>query len=152
MGCYTAMLPGSDSKVDVMWYAKSMSSVGKPQPELVHMLQAIDRTDLLESRSIRKLSWADFCAAYGVATVDVVQVDCEGKDCAILRGLLEHCVQHPKSYPRVVQFELNHLTPQCEAEALLHALHTCGYVVRSQTRENVVVERGWSFAKDFRGV
>ena len=142
MGRHYADL-GDGYEVDVVWYAKSLSSLGQVRPDLKWMLW---NADLLECRPCTVFNWADLCANYGVRSVEVVQLDCEGKDCAILRGILQYCSQHPEAYPRIVQFELNHLTPQCEAAAMLEALCGCGYAVRSQSDNNVVVERGWSRA------
>ena len=78
------------------------------------MPRQVGRLDLLERRRVRVLSWADLCEQHGVASVDVVQLDCEGKDCAIIRGLLAHCSREPGAYPGVLQFEANHLTEEAE--------------------------------------
>ena len=128
-------------QVDVMWYAKSMSSIGHPQPQLVKMLKEVDRLDLLEERQVCTCSWTDLCVTHGVASVDVVQIDCEGKDCAILRGLLAYCADRPQAFPRVIKFEFNHLSSHAEADEVLDKLRRHGYVVRSQTGNDVVVER-----------
>ena len=143
MGVYHATLPGAADygKVDVMWYAKSMSSIDRPSPDLVPMLRSVGRLDLLGRRKISVLNWAKLCEQYGVASVDVVQLDCEGKDCSILRGLLAHCKTHPSAYPRVVQFETNHLTEVSEVEKTLESLKSVGYTVRSWNDNNAVVER-----------
>ena len=134
--------------VDVMWYAKSLSSIGEPQPDLVYMLEAVGRSDLLECRRVCTLNWADLCAAHGVRTVDVVQIDCEGKDCAILRGLLAHCAKDPMAYPRIIKFELNHLTARAEADATMAALADSGYVVTLRSFNNVIVERSGSVSAE----
>lgn len=128
--------------VDVMWYAKSMGSVGKPHPELNHMLESIGQLELLEHRPTKVLSWGDLCTLYGVSTVDVVQLDCEGMDCNILRGLLTHCKMDPKAFPRLIIFEANSLTDPEEVEERLVELCANGYRVRCRTGENITVERG----------
>lgn len=128
-------------EVDVMWYAKSMSSIGQRQPQLVKMLEEVNRPDLLEEREVCTWSWTDLCETYGVASVDVVQIDCEGKDCAILRGLLAYCADRPQAFPRVIKFECNHLSSHAEADEVLDKLRRHGYVVRSKTGNDVVVER-----------
>lgn len=153
MGEYKAILPQAVEaamaegeskeawKVDVMWYAKSMASLGRPQPELVTLLEAVDRLDLLVERKVPVLSWGELCKQYHVGTVDVVQLDCEGKDCAILRGLLAHCKTAPDAYPRIIEFEANSLTPQTEVAETLEALLRSGYSVRTHNDKNIVVER-----------
>ena len=125
----------------VMWYAKSLSCVGRPHPQLSRMLREVGRDDLLEQRSIRVLSWADLCTLHGVASVDIVQLDCEGMDCAVLRGLLAHCDRNPASLPRVIQFEANYLTDLAEIDAILAALAARGYQVRMRGPSNIIVER-----------
>ena len=143
MGKYSSCLfPGAPStEVDVMWYAKSMSSVGRPHPELELMLRDVGRLDLLEQRRIRVLSWGELCAQHGVGTVDVVQLDCEGMDRAILKGLIAHCENNPDAFPRLIQFEANHLTDLAEVTATIAALCAQGYCVRSRSAENIFVER-----------
>jgi len=128
--------------IDVMWYAKSMSSVGKPHPELETMLRNIDRMDLLEERLVQVYSWGDLCALYGVSSVDCVQLDCEGMDCAVIRGLLAHCRAHPRAHPREIWFEANDLTESAEVEETLQALAAHGYSVTSRDWQNITVERG----------
>eukprot|EP00928_Gymnodinium_smaydae_P017846 TRINITY_DN16810_c0_g1_i1.p1 TRINITY_DN16810_c0_g1~~TRINITY_DN16810_c0_g1_i1.p1 ORF type:complete len:452 (+),score=88.97 TRINITY_DN16810_c0_g1_i1:60-1415(+) len=127
--------------VDVMWYAKSLSCVGRPHPELVAMLRHVGRLDLMEQRTVSALSWQDLCRLYGVASVDVVQLDCEGLDCAILRGLLAHCRDFPECLPRVLQFESNHLSATEEIEAILAEFKARGYTIRSRNDFNIIVER-----------
>lgn len=129
-------------EVDVMWYAKSMSSVGKPHPELEHLLRSIGRLDLLEQRVIKVLSWGGLCALHGVETLDLVQLDCEGMDCSVLRGLLRHCKEHPAAFPRRISFEANWLTEPQEVEETLAALLASGYRLESRSWENITVERG----------
>ena len=128
--------------LDVMWYAKSLSCVGRPHPQLSWMLREVGRDDLLEQRSIRVLSWADLCTLHGVASVDIVQLDCEGMDCAVLRGLLTHCENNPASLPRLIQFEAKaELTDPAEIDATLAALVARGYNIWMRGPSNVIVER-----------
>lgn len=138
MGEYYASL---HKEVDVMWYAKSMSSIGKPHPQLEHMLSSIDRLDFLEQRRVQVFSWGDLCRRYGVTSVDVVQLDCEGMDCSVIRGLITHCKNYPDAFPRVIVFEANCLTDPGEVQETVEALLASGYRVRSQTWENITVER-----------
>ena len=140
MGKFHATM-NSKHKTDVMWYAKSMASVGKPHPELQMMLAEIGLEDFMEEKLIKVLSWSDLCFKYGVGSVDVVQLDCEGMDCNILRGLITHCQWHPQAFPRVIKFEANSLTAEKEVEATLKALVANGYEVRTRSWENIVVER-----------
>mmetsp|Transcript_99471 Transcript_99471/g.181436 ORF Transcript_99471/g.181436 Transcript_99471/m.181436 type:complete len:652 (-) Transcript_99471:59-2014(-) len=146
MGRYHARLPGCkrEKEVDVMWYAKSLSSLGSPQPELRAMLEEIGRLDFLEERRVHVLNWSELCRLYGVRSVDVVQIDCEGKDCAILRGLLAHCDGNRAAYPRLIMFEGNHLTKRSETSETIHAIKERGYRTLSRNKNNVVMERTWT--------
>lgn len=77
MGKYRASLGGDagdqEGTVDVMWWAKSLSSLGRPHPDLVAMLRQVGREDLLEERHVHVLSWGDLCRQHGVGTADVAQ-------------------------------------------------------------------------------
>ena len=130
------------NEVDVMWYAKSLSCVGRPHPDLLWMLQQVGQEDLLEQQRVRVLSWGDLCFQHDVGSVDIVQVDCEGMDCAILRGMLKHCDENgPGGLPRKIKFEANHLTDAFEVEATISALEERGYNVLSRTLTDIIVER-----------
>ena len=143
MGQYWAVYPGGN-EVDVMWFAKSLSSIGDPHPDLRAMLRDVDRLDLLQARNVPVLSWRHLCEQHDVTSVDVVQIDCEGKDSAIVRGLICHCEQHPAAWPRLLQFEANYLTPEEEVDATIGQLEHNGYWVWYRSPCNVALERRWS--------
>mmetsp|Transcript_44101 Transcript_44101/g.80535 ORF Transcript_44101/g.80535 Transcript_44101/m.80535 type:complete len:342 (-) Transcript_44101:100-1125(-) len=127
---------------NVMWYAMSLGCLGAPHPELLPMLQQHSCTHLLEERSIQVLSWGKLCRSYGVRSVDIVQLDCEGKDCAILRGLVSHCAKNPAAWPREIHFEANRLTSPEEIRSTLAVLQSKGnYQLVSQGHQNCVVKR-----------
>ena len=125
-------------KVDVMHYAGSLGSLGTPHPNLDFMLRNIGRSDLLEKRIIQVLDWSTLCSRYHVRKVDVVQLDCEGKDCAILRGMLKYCDRKPLALPRILQFEANHLTPEEEILDTLQSLAQRGFTLRYRTTNNIM--------------
>lgn len=144
-GQYQAALPGAvpeGTKIDVMWYAVSLSSVGHPHPKLKPMLEEIERKDLLESWPVEVLDWCSLCTRHSVKSVDVVQIDCEGRDCSIVRSLLSHCEKHPLAYPRVIMFEANDLTDAAEIQSTVDSLIAHGYTLWSRGNENVLVGRG----------
>ena len=137
-----AVYPGSDGhEVDVFWYAKSLASIGQPHPHLKAMLRDVNRLDLLASRQVPVLSWGLLCEQYNVTSVDVVQLDCEGKDAAIVRGLAKYCEKHPAAWPRVIQFEANQLTPELEVRHAVGLLKQNGYMVRFWSSCNILLER-----------
>jgi len=130
-------------EVDVMWYAGSLGSLGKPHPNLEFMLRNIGRSDLLESKLVDVYDWRGLCHKYNVRSVDVVQLDCEGRDCAILRGMLRHCEKNSLWLPRVIQFEANHLTPRAEVESTVQSLISSGFHVSHRTQNNIMVKRDY---------
>lgn len=127
--------------VDVFRFAGSLGSLGKTHPNLDFMLESIGRTDLLDSKPVAVLDWGRLCEKYQVRAVDVVQLDCEGKDCAVIRGMLRYCTSNPRALPRVIHFEANHLTSQEEIESTLLSLAKYGYQVVYRTQNNILVER-----------
>ena len=127
--------------VDVFDFAGSLGSLGKPHPNLEYMLRNIGRLDLLQNRDVQVFDWGTLCDKYDVRSVDVIQLDCEGRDCAILRGMLRHCDSHPQALPRVILFEANHLTPETEIEEIVQMLERRGLYVKYRTRNNILVER-----------
>ena len=143
MGDYTACFGQYDSwHVDVMWYAGALGSLGKPHPNLEFMLGAVGRLDLLENKIVPVHDRRSLCEEFQCRTADVVQLDCEGKDCAIMRSMLRH-YDDDYDLPRVVAFEANHLTPSAEVDATLKSLYARGYELRFQSNCNVMVERYW---------
>ena len=127
--------------VNVMWYASSLGSLGRPHPNLKHMLKHIGRSDLLENVVVPVLDWTCLCAKFDVRKVDVVQLDCEGKDCAILKGMLRHHKHDLWNLPRVIAFEANHLVSRMKKWKTICALKKHGYKVVYKNGPNVVVER-----------
>ena len=142
MGKYKALFSNDPwaYRVDVMWYAGSLGSLGHPHPNLEFMLRGVDRLDLLENKAVPVYDWGRLCKSFNVRTADVVQLDCEGKDCAILRSMLRH-YDDDWNLPRVIAFEANHLTPSAEKKATVKSLGDRGYSVRMWSDKNVMVER-----------
>ena len=128
-------------KVDVMWYAGSLGSLGKPHPNLKFMLHNIGCSNLLENKVIDVYDWRWLCEKYNVGYVDIVQLDCEGKDCAILRGMLKHHRKSDWPLPRVIKFEANSLTGEEEIQRTLESLAAFGFKVRYRGFCNVLLER-----------
>ena len=120
---------GERCRVPVAWYAPSMSSVGEPHPELVWMLECINKVALLSFRKIRMFSWGDLCRRVGLVSVDVVKIDAEGMDCEIVASLLEHCHDHPAGYPRIIMFEANDLSDSTNIQETIETLERLGYTV-----------------------
>ena len=142
VGQYWAMYPGTDGhEDDVFWYAKSLGSIGQPHPDLQAMLRHVSRLDLLVSRRVPVLSWGLLCDKYNVTSVDLVQLDCEGKDAAIVRGLANYCEKHPAAWPRVIQFEANNLTPALEIHAVVGLLLENGDFLHYWSSCNILLER-----------
>ena len=123
-----------------MWYAGSLGSLGHPHPNLEFMLREVDRLDLMENKAVPVYDWGRLCKSFNVRRADVVQLDCEGKDCAILRSMLRH-YDDDWNLPRVIAFEANHLTPSAEVDATVKSLCDRGYSVKYRTDQNAMVQR-----------
>jgi FkbM family methyltransferase len=143
-------------EVNVMYWAKSMSMIGKPHPELSKMLREAGKEELMHSKQVKMLAYEDLCKQYNVASVNVMQLDCEGADCAVLRGLLRHCEQFDNCFPMILQFEAHWLQEPEEVRETLHALLLHGYHVikwnndillqrvdEKRTRADVAAELEW---------
>ena len=104
------------------------------------MLRGVDRLDLLENKAVPVYDWGRLCKKFNVRRADVVQLDCEGKDCAVLRSMLKH-YDDDWNLPRVIAFEANHLTPSAEVDATVKSLCDRGYSVRYRTDQNAMVQR-----------
>jgi len=76
--------------VDVMCFAGSLRSLGRPGPNLEFMLRGVDQLDLLENKAVQVYDWGRLFKSFNVRIADLVQLDCEGKGCAILRSMLRH--------------------------------------------------------------
>ena len=127
-------------QVDVMHYAGSSGSLERAHPNLKYMLHNIGRYDLMQNKTVQVYDWGTLCRKYNVRSVDVVQLDCEGKGCAILRGMIRHW---KKSWqlPRIIQFEANHLTSEAEAKCTAQSLRKLGFRVRYWGEANIIMER-----------
>ena len=128
-------------KVDVFWYAGSLGSLGKPHPNISYMLKNIGRSNLLEKILIDVYDWRWLCEKYQVGYVDIVQLDCEGKDCGILRGMLNHHRRTHWPLPRVIKFEANHLTGEEEIQRTLESLAGFGFKVIYRGLCNILLQR-----------
>ena len=138
-------------EVDVFWYAGSLGSLGTPHPNLFYMLQNIGRSNLLEKKVIEVYDWRLLCEKYQVGYVDIVQLDCEGKDCGILRGMLNHHRRTHWPLPRVIKFEANHLTSEEEIQHTLESLAGFGYKVRYRGWYNILLQRDVTRLRRRRG-
>jgi len=109
-GSIYARLPGTDCVIDVMFYAKSMFKFQRSHSELQEILWEAKTAFLIQFKAVEVLDYGEPCKRYLVYSVDVLQRDCEGMGCAILRGLMRYCGEgHDESFPRLIQFEAHWL-------------------------------------------
>ena len=125
---YAAYLAEGCSRLHTVW------------PKLQHFIsdEGLQLEDVFASTTVPVWSFATLVDRYGVASVDVLKLDCEGMDCAILKGLLRHCADYPDAFPRIISFETNSLTPRREVDAIVRTFRSHGYQVLYRGRDTVL--------------
>lgn len=135
-------------------YLRNMSSLGKAHASLVRFNQYLESKYGLTvtMEPIDNISvWTydtlanhlDFCGC------EVLLIDAEGYDTAILRSLMEHCAamaaQLKDAWPEIIQFEsMGHcdIREKDDAEAkIISSLQSCGYKLIFSSYYNTVLVR-----------
>jgi FkbM family methyltransferase len=121
---------------------------------LLHQLKTVGLSHLARTRRVRTLSLNELLLRHKVASVGVLAIDCEGYDCAILRGLISACLQRPEWWPEWIWFETNgmndELLGQGTEEETVRALLRHGYMLwwgggyASSGYRDTVMKRGES--------
>lgn len=117
-------------------YLENMSSVGTPHCDFQANIKKVSRLagteeELVEERSVPMYTFYDVLALHKASSCDVLVIDAEGADCAILRSVLDACRRQGVTWPRVLRFETRghaDLTEEQE-EATIERLQDEGYLV-----------------------
>ena len=113
-----------------MQLARACSALGKHRV-LWKTLGEVGLRRLLRTRSVRVISVGALLRRHRVAGVNVMALDCEGHDCAILRGLMRTAKARPELYPRYLIFETNGMNDDLFGEGTeertVRQLQECGY-------------------------
>ena len=91
-------------------YLENMSAVGGPHPDFefnaarVQQLAGV-RDSLLEERSVSCYTFEKVLKMHSAKGCEVLIIDAEGADCAILRSMVGCCRARRCPWPRVIRFE-----------------------------------------------
>lgn len=135
-----------------MQLARGCSALGQ-HSMLRRLLAAIGLRHLARVRRVCSRNLASVLEGRRVGSIGMLALDCEGHDCAILRGLLKSCETQPHLYPSWIWFESNGMNdelfgPGTESDTVWH-LEGHGYRVlwgggydRTGKRDTLL-ERTW---------
>jgi len=108
---------------------------------------------LLCRRRVAVRSLPTLLKEHGVTSVNLLALDCEGHDCAILRGLLRGCREHPPWHPKLIMFETNGMSDETfgpgTEQRMVRELEERGYAVlhggpfAEAGYRNTIMERQW---------
>ena len=93
-----------------MCYLENMSSMDAPLPDFVWYVDYIRRLSgidipMLEKRDVRCHTFQDILSMHQTRGCQVLLVDAEGSDCAILRSMMKTCNGGETPWPWVIHFE-----------------------------------------------
>ncbi|CAK8986944.1 unnamed protein product [Durusdinium trenchii] len=86
--------------------ARGCSALGRHKV-LSHALGLLGLRHLIRVRSMKTKTVEWLFRQHQVGTVGVLALDCEGHDCAIVKGLIDACKQRREWYPKWILFETN---------------------------------------------
>ena len=91
-------------------YLENMSAVGTPHPEFESQAAWVQQQagvydNLLEERVVPCYTFGKVLKMHSAKECEVLIVDAEGADCAILRSMLACCQTQQCPWPRVIRFE-----------------------------------------------
>jgi len=125
--------------------ARGCSALGRHRV-LRKMLSKIGMGHLLKVKRVRTCSVGTLLRRCSVRDIEVLALDCEGHDCAILRGLIRAGKERPNWFPRWIVFETNGMNDDLfgkgTEERTVQALQELGYDVW-WNRRDTVLERLW---------
>lgn len=135
-----------------MQLARACSSLGRHRI-LWKVLGDVGLRRLLRRHKVRTQSLGTLFQHRGVSSVGILALDCEGQDCAILRGLLRDCEAQPQLLPKVIIFETNGMNDEVfglgTEERTVKEITARGYDLeygggyRATGRRDTVLRRSW---------
>lgn len=108
-------------------YLENMSAIGDLHPDFkqnedkIKQNAGIDEC-LIEQRPVRIYTFGDILKMHNASGCEVLIIDAEGSDCAIIRSMIHSCARSLFSWPQVIRFETrgsNHCSNEdgvCEEE------------------------------------
>ena len=102
-------------------------------PILKRHLNSIGLCHLIQKQIVQTCSLETLFRRHRVGSIGVLALDCEGYDCAILRGLLRVCESRPQWYPQRILFETNGMNDKVFGRGMedrtVSAFKARGYIV-----------------------
>ena len=131
-------------------YLENMSSIGIPLPAYKNTIKEVAKLihlpePWLEKRVVPMLTFADVLRLHNTSGCEVLAIDAEGADCAILRSMLHCCRNKEAFWPWVIRFETQQHADFKEStpaeEMLIKLLQTAGYLLVDAGNDAVLVHR-----------
>ena len=117
-----------------MSFLENMSSISSPHPHANHEIataKGLSNThqELMEKREVQLVTFADILAKHNCRGCEVLIIDAEGADCAIIRSMIHTC-QTCKNimWPSVIRFESAGHSGENE-ESTVRDLQNHGYLL-----------------------
>jgi hypothetical protein len=107
-------------------YLINMSCIGHAHPYArAHFakIKKIYNIDVdVQPRKAEVWTYDRLARTFNFEGCEVLLIDTEGNDCAILRSMLHHCRRNPRAWPHVIQFESMGLCDNIEGEGAEHRM------------------------------
>merc|ERR1719362_2472961 len=116
----------------VMRLSRGCSALRKHKV-LQKVLASIGMKHVARLSKVRTCTMEDILERFNVSSIGVLALDCEGHDCAILRGLMRICDKTPERFPIWIWFESNGMSDELFGQGTekktIHALQQRGYQI-----------------------
>jgi hypothetical protein len=124
-------------------FMENMASIGSPHPDYVASMKRIasltgSQEKMMETRSIPMYTFGDVLFRHKASGCEVLVIDAEGDDCAILRSMMKCCRSGQTSWPWVIRFETHGIADLKENIEFLEELT----ITTLQAEQYVLVEAG----------
>lgn len=123
--------------VSDLQYLLNMSCIGGSHPYIRNHFEKIEREYNLkmnvQQRKAQVWTWDRLASTYNFTGCEVLLIDTEGNDTAILRSMVAYCRKHPQAWPHLIQFESMGLCDSLEGDGaefdMMWALEREGYSI-----------------------
>merc|ERR1712061_81789 len=96
----------------------------------------------VQQRKAEVWTWSRLASTFNFVGCEVLLIDTEGNDTAILRSMMAHCRKNPKAWPDVIQFESMGLCDNLEGDGaefeIMWALEREGYTIVLASGSSIV--------------
>mmetsp|Transcript_60137 Transcript_60137/g.160022 ORF Transcript_60137/g.160022 Transcript_60137/m.160022 type:complete len:340 (-) Transcript_60137:135-1154(-) len=115
-----------DNQLD---YLENMSSIDAPHPDFQRCIEQIAwlsgvTTPLLEERTVQCFTFEMLLKMHHASSCEVLIIDAEGADCAILQSMIDSCRRKRVAWPRLIHFETRGLADVKESKGTEEELVT----------------------------